>query len=234
MNKIFSLKNLQKIIFRQKKNKKKIVLCHGVFDLLHVGHIKHFQEAKSLGDKLVVTITTDNLVNKGLERPYFNQKLRAEAIAALDVVDYVAINNTPSAIFPLNTLKPNFYCKGPDYKNHQNDVSGQIKSEIKVVKKIGGKVIYTNDITFSSSRLLNKYAEIYNDHHKSLINEIKKKYKFPKIRKLVENFKKIKVLVIGETIIDQYIFCEALGKSGKEPVLALRDLNYQKMLILNI
>ena len=228
--KIVSIENLKKIVSKLKAKRKKIVLCHGVFDLLHIGHIKHFKEAKNLGDILIVTLTPDKFVHKGPNKPVFNEKLRLEAIAALDVVDFVVLNISPTAMLPIQKLKPNIYCKGPDYKNHRNDISGQIKNEINVVKKIGGKIFYTNDITFSSSKLLNKYGDIYSDQQKSLINRIKKKYQFSQIRELIENFKKLKVLVIGETIIDQYVFCEALGKSGKEPVLVLRDLNTEEYL----
>ena len=172
--KIISIKNLKKVVLKLKAKRKKIVLCHGIFDLLHIGHIKHFKEAKKLGDVLVVTLTPDRFVNKGPSKPVFNEKLRLEAIAALDVVDFVSLNTSPTAIVPVQELKPNIYCKGPDYKNHRNDISGQIKNEINMVKKIGGKIIYTNAITFSSSKLLNKYGDIYTDQHKSLINRIKK------------------------------------------------------------
>ena len=90
------------------------MLCHGVFDLLHVGHIKHLKKAKELGDKLVVTLTPDKYVNKGPGRPVFNQYLRSEAIAAIDVVDYVAINDTATAVNPIKIIKPSIYCKGKE------------------------------------------------------------------------------------------------------------------------
>ena len=105
-------------------DKKKIVLCHGVFDLLHVGHIKHLKKAKALGDKLVVTLTADNFVNKGPGKPIFNQKLRAEAIASLEMVDFVAVNDFPTAVKPIKYIKPNIYCKGKDYKNSKTPRCG--------------------------------------------------------------------------------------------------------------
>ena len=118
--KIFSLDGLQSIFPKEKNKGKKIVLCHGVFDLLHIGHIKHFVEAKSLGDILVVTLTPDIYVNKGPNRPAFSEKLRIEAIAALNTVDYVALNQSPTAVSAIKKIKPNIYCKGPDYKNHKS------------------------------------------------------------------------------------------------------------------
>jgi len=230
INKITFIENLKKIILNLKSKKKKIVLCHGVFDLLHIGHIKHFNEARKYGDILVVTLTSDTYVDKGPKRPAFNEKLRLEAIAALNIVDYVALNSSPTAISAIKKIKPNIYCKGPDYKDHKNDISGQIKNEIKELKKFGGKIIYTRDITFSSTNLINRYEETKSNSQSLFIKKIKKNYTFLKIRKLIEDFKKIKVLVIGETIIDQYVFCEALGKSGKEPMLVLRDIKTEEYL----
>jgi len=225
--KINSLENIKKVINNAKRKKKKIVLCHGVFDLLHIGHIKHFKEAKSLGDILIVTLTPDAYVNKGPQRPTFTEKLRLEAIAALECVNYVALNTTPTAINVIKKLKPNIYCKGQDYVDHKNDVSGNIKKEIDLVRKTGGKIVSTGTRTFSSSKLIN-LNESHSESHKTLVTNIKKKYSFQKIRSLIESFKKIKVLIIGETIIDQYVFCEALGKSGKEPMLVLRDIKTEE------
>ncbi len=230
INKITSIENLKKITFKQKSKKKKIVLCHGVFDLLHIGHIKHFNEARKYGDILIVTLTPDAYVDKGPKRPAFNEKLRLEAIAALDVVDYVALNSSPTAISAIKKIKPNVYCKGPDYKDHKNDASGQIKNEIKELKKCAGKIIYTQDMTFSSTNLLNRYGNNKSNSQNLFIKKIKKNYTFLKIRKLIEDFKNIKVLIIGETIIDQYVFCEAMGKSGKEPMLVLRDIKTEEYL----
>ena len=136
MNKIYPLKNLSSIIKEEKKSKKKIILCHGVFDLLHVGHIKHLEKAKELGDKLVVTITSDRYVNKGPGRPIFNQKLRSESIAALECVDYVAINDNKTAVEPIKIIKPNIYCKGKDYKESKDDVTGEIKNELNILNNL--------------------------------------------------------------------------------------------------
>tara|TARA_Y100000294_G_scaffold145701_1_gene140984 strand:- start:142 stop:1665 length:1524 start_codon:yes stop_codon:yes gene_type:complete len=228
--KIQSIENLTNIVLKGKKKGKKIVLCHGVFDLLHIGHIKHFNRAKSYGDLLVVSVTCDKYVNKGPYRPAFNEQHRLEAIQALDAVDFVVLSKYPSATNLINELKPNVYCKGKDYKNIAEDITGEIKKEIKAIKKVGGKIIFTQDITFSSSKIINNFGNIYPSQHKSIINRVKKKYSIKKINKLIEDFKKLKVLVIGETIIDQYFFCETLGKSGKEPILVLRDLKSERYL----
>ena len=114
MKKIIDINYLNILRKNNNKEKKKIVLCHGVFDLIHIGHMKHFKSAKNYGDILVVSITPDNFVNKGPKRPVFGEKLRAELLSNISSVDHVVINNTSTAI-NLIKIKPNIYC-GPDYK----------------------------------------------------------------------------------------------------------------------
>ena len=223
-SKIKTLDELQQITADLKSKGKKVVHCHGVFDLLHIGHIKHFEEARSLGDCLVVTITPDEYVNKGPNRPAFTTELRLEALAALEAVDFVSTNKWPIAVETIKIIQPDIYCKGPDYKDHKDDVTGKIDDEEQAVESVGGKICYTKDITFSSSSLLNKYGDVYSETQKSFIEKMLDGQNIDQIKNSIDNFKNLKVLVIGETIIDQYVFCEALGKSGKEPVLVLRDL----------
>ena len=227
-HKIVSIENLKKILSKVKR--KKTVLCHGVFDLLHIGHISHFQEARNYGDIIVASVTSDKYVNKGPDRPAFNEHQRLKALASLEYIDYVVLNNSPTAIPAINELRPNIYCKGKDYKNHKDDITGEIKNEINALKKTGGKIIYTKGLLFSSSNLINRFIQKRTKSQRSIIEKIKKNYSFPKIKKSIENFKKLKVLIIGETIIDQYVFCNALGKSGKEPMLVLGDIKTEQYL----
>jgi len=226
--KIKNLEDLKSIAADLKEKGKKVVHCHGVFDLLHIGHIKHFEEAKSFGDVLVVTVTPDEYVNKGPNRPAFTTTLRLEALSGLGSIDFVAANKWSNAVETIKMLQPEFYCKGPDYKDHSEDITGKIDEESAAVDSIGGQIKYTSDITFSSSNLLNKYGDIYNEAQKTFIQKMLNSQDFDNIKSKVNNLQKLKVLVVGETIIDQYVFCEALGKSGKEPVLVLRDLNMEQ------
>ena len=210
------------------RNKHKIVLCHGVFDLLHIGHIKYFEEAKTFGDILVVTLTPDRFVNKGPMRPVFPEQLRAEAIAALEVVDFVCINQLPDAIKTIELIKPDYYVKGSDYKNYSDDITGMIEKEANAVHFNGGQIIFTSDITFSSSTLLNNHFSTLNDEQFAFIHNLKKNYSFEDIKDFIIKLNNLKVLVIGETIIDEYVFCDTVGKSGKEPVLVNKKLSSEK------
>lgn len=156
--KILDIEELAMIIQRLKDSGKKIVHCHGCFDLMHPGHIKHFQAAKKMGDILVVTITADKYIDKGPGRPVFNQKLRGESIAALECVDYVAINNWPTAEETLKLLKPDIYVKGQEFEKLK-DKTGKIQQEARVAAEIGAKIMFTQEIVFSSTKLINDYLK---------------------------------------------------------------------------
>ena len=134
-DKIITLDKLADICKNEKEKGKKIVNCHGCFDLLHPGHILHFKAAKKYGDILIVTVTPDKFVKKGPGRPIFNEQLRMESIASLAVVDYVALNKWDTAINSLKLLKPDFYVKGKDYSDRSGDITGNILLEEKAVNE---------------------------------------------------------------------------------------------------
>jgi len=135
--KIVQMNVLSKTLSRLKHGKQSIVLCHGCFDLMHLGHIKHLQAAKEMGDVLVVTVTSDEHVKRGPGRPFFNERQRVESIAALDCVDYVAISPWPTAEEMLKLLKPDYYVKGGDFESAKADATGRLQKEEKVVKSLG-------------------------------------------------------------------------------------------------
>lgn len=224
-SKIKTIDELSKILNSLNKRGKKIVHCHGVFDLLHPGHIKHFEVAKKKGDILIVTLTKDEYVNKGPGRPIFNQQLRAESVAAIGCVDFVAINEWPTAVEAIRTLKPHLYVKGSDYLKKDDDITGKIYEEEKAVKSVGGELHFTNEISFSSSALINSFFAPYSDEVKDFLLKFKKRYS---AQSIIDSFKKIenlKILVIGDVIIDEYCYCVGMGKSQKDNIIAAKFLN---------
>ena len=227
-DKIKNIEELAEIIATLRASSKKVVHCHGVFDLLHIGHIRHFEQAKKLGDILVVTVTPDKYVNKGPHRPAFTEDLRAESIAALDCVDYVTINKWPTAVETIKLLKPDIYAKGADYKDAQKDYTGKIADEEAAIKSVGGKIAFTDDITFSSSSLINKYLPVFPEEVSEYLGGFSERYPLDDILRYLENARPLKVLVVGEAIIDEYQYCESIGKSAKEPVLAAQYLSTEK------
>ena len=211
--------NIEKLIKLTKK--KKVVLCHGVFDIVHFGHISHFKASKKFGEILVVSITDSKFVNKGPGRPVFSSKIRAEFLSNISCIDYVLINNDRTAIELIKKLKPKIYSKGADYRENEKDITNEIKNEINAVKSVRGKIIYTDEFSSSSSKLINLHLNTLNDKQKFFINKLKKRNL--NFSDCFKEFKKLKVLIIGETIIDHYFFCDALGKSGKDPILAIKE-----------
>lgn len=219
-SKIVSLEELSAICTDLKAKGKTIAHCHGCFDLLHPGHMKHFESAKKAADILVVTLTQDKFVNKGPGRPVFNEQIRAESIAALQVVDYVAINHWPTAIETIQLVKPNFYVKGPDYKDQTKDLTNNIGLEEQAVIANGGELYITDDITFSSSKLINSHFSQLEDAVQRFLEEFKAKFSAESIIAEIEKLKNLKILVLGDTIIDEYHTCTPLGKSSKSPTIS--------------
>src|SRR5438046_8905961 len=128
-NKVRRLEDLSQTLATVRERGKKVVQCHGVFDLLHIGHIRHLEAARKLGDLLVVTITPDRFVNKGPHRPAFPERLRAEALASLACVSFVGINEWPTAVETIQRLRPNFFVKGVVREAGKRDHTNAIQLE---------------------------------------------------------------------------------------------------------
>ena len=154
---IKSVDELAKISAKAKADGKAVVLAHGTFDLLHLGHVRHLENARQMGDVLIATVTADKFVNKGPGRPIFPEELRAEMLAALEYVDWTGVCHEATAEKLLEAVKPSIYVKGSDYGNANDDPTGKIVNEKTIVEKHGGKLVITDDLTFSSSSLINQH-----------------------------------------------------------------------------
>lgn len=219
--KILSLEDLAARSRALKVEGKRVVLSHGTFDLMHAGHIRHLQRAKQEGDVLLVTVTGDAYVNKGPGRPVFSEQLRAESIAALACVDYVAVNPAITAIEVLHKTQPSIYAKGSDYRSHSDDVTGNIAREQAAVEAHGGRVFYTDEITFSSSSLLNEHFGVLPPETKEYLKVFREACSDKDVRQMVQSLSRLRVLVVGDAIIDQYHYTAPLGQAGKGSLLAV-------------
>jgi len=223
-NKIKPLEDIIDIIGAQRAEGRAVIYCHGVFDLLHIGHIKHLEAARKLGEMLVVTITPDRFVNKGPHRPAFPEFLRAEALAALNCVDYVAINKWPTAVETIKALKPTKYVKGVVHGNGKRDHSSAIEIEEEAIKSVDGEMVLTDEETYSATTLINRFVDIFTPEAKRFLERFREKYTPDQIIDYLRRIQPLKVLTIGETIIDEYQFCSAMGKANKEAVLVVRNV----------
>jgi len=212
-------------------SKKKIVgMIHGVFDIIHYGHILYFKEAKSKVNHLIVSVTSDRFVNKGPGKPIFKIDKRIEVLKSIKYIDEVIISDHMTAVNNLKIVKPNYYIKGKDYENLKDDISGQILIEKKTVEKYGGKILFTKSELHSSSSIANNIFEYINNDVKKILKKIDK-------RKFEKNFFKFtkekltkKILIIGDSIIDILRFIEISGKSNKSSVISTKYLNEEKNL----
>lgn len=221
-NKIKTPDALARTIATLKKKDKKVVLCHGVFDIVHVGHIRHFSLAKKEGDILIVSTTKDRYVKRGPGRPVFNERLRIEMLASLDIVDYVSVVDSPTAIDFIKMIKPDVYAKGVEYKAKDKDVTGKIYDEEEAIKFVGGRLAFTDDVTFSSSSIINGHLDVFPPRTVKYLRAITKRYSIDSIVSSINNLKKLKTLVIGDAIIDEYHYCLPMGKSSKAELVVNR------------
>lgn len=226
--KIQTIEQLEVTLGGLRAEGKRIVQCHGVFDPLHIGHVRHFEQAKRFGDVLVVTVTPDRFVNKGSHRPVFTEALRAEAIAALATVDYVAINEWPLAVEAIRALRPDVYVKGMEYSEAEKDRTGGITLEEQAVTSVGGRIEFTDDITFSSSNLINYHLQVFPANVSEYLKDFRSKFEIDDVVGYLDRARHVSALVIGEAVIDEYQYCQAIGKSSKDPMLALRHLSLER------
>jgi bifunctional ADP-heptose synthase (sugar kinase/adenylyltransferase) len=206
-----------------RKGGKRIVQSHGLFDLMHPGYVVHLEEAKALGDVLVVTITADKFVDKGPGRPLCKEQYRAHTLAALSCVDHVVITPFPSAAEAISAIRPDFYCLGKEYErpSHKTDY---IQSDLNTLKKSGGQVRYVGSLIFSATKLLNQGFDHLSPVVKDFCVDLAREFSMNDFRQAVESFADLKVLVVGDTIFDRYSYVKVQGLTSKNRIISGRFL----------
>ncbi len=203
---------------------RRIVQCHGTFDLVHPGHIVHFEEARALGDILVVTLTAEKFVNKGPGRPFFDDAMRTRWLGALACVDYVVVIPFPAAVEAIEAVRPHVYCKGTEYADQANDVTGNIADDVSTVRRCGGEMAYVGSVVHSSTKLLNRHFSPYPPAVQKFCENVAAECPPREFRRIVESFAKLKVLVIGDIIFDKYTTVEVQGLTAKDRILSGRHV----------
>ena len=150
--KIKTVEELCKIIGKPHREKK-VIMAHGTFDIVHPGHVRQLYYAKEKASILVASVTSDKYVGKGDGKPFVPQELRAKNLAALEMVDYVVIDNHKTPIANILDIKPDLFIKGFEYQ--RDGIHPKTKEEMKAVSSYGGRVIFSpGDIIYSSTHLL--------------------------------------------------------------------------------
>jgi rfaE bifunctional protein nucleotidyltransferase chain/domain len=208
---------------------KTVVHCHGCFDIVHPGHIRYLQFARQQGDILVVSLTGDPHVGKGEGRPYVPQELRAENLAALELVDYVYINPTPTAVDLLAALRPDIYIKGREYEHNQHP--GFLK-ERHTVESYGGRVIFSSgDIVYSSSHIIDNYAQRL-DLEQEKLALFCRRYDIRRssLLDIIDDVVDRPFVVVGDIILDRYQYCDATDIAADGPMMSLVPLEHRDYL----
>jgi rfaE bifunctional protein kinase chain/domain len=199
----------------------KLVMCHGTFDIVHPGHIRHLIFAKSKGDLLLASITCDAHITKANMRPYVPEDLRAINLAAFEIVDFVIIDRNPAPLENIEIIQPDFFCKGYEYF-HSGAMHHKTREEADVVESYGGEVIFTpGDVVYSSSHIIESQMPDLAKEKLALLMDAEG-VSFDDLRKTLANFKGRKVHVVGDSIVDSLTRCSVIGGMTKTPTMSVR------------
>jgi rfaE bifunctional protein kinase chain/domain len=199
--------------------KKKVILCHGVFDVVHPGHVRHLAYAKTKADILIVSITADRHIKKGIYRPHIPEGLRALNLAAFEMVDYVVVDGDATPLNNLGLVQPDFFAKGFEYTSNALPPATQKESEI--VASYGGQMIFTpGDVVYSSSNFLSlSLPQVQIEKLLWLMGNNDISFSF--LREVINKLKNYHVHVVGDLIVDSYTRTNFIGGQTKTPTFSV-------------
>jgi rfaE bifunctional protein kinase chain/domain len=198
----------------------KVILCHGTFDLVHPGHIRHLIYAKSKAHVLVASLTSDIHIEKASNRPFVPENLRAMNLAALEVVDYVVIDPNAKPLANLAVIQPDYFAKGYEYG--QGGIHPKTLEEKDVVESYGGELLFTpGDIVYSSSAIIESARPNLSDDKLAYLMDAEG-ITFELLRSAVRSAHGVKVHVLGDTIVDSYTYCTLIGGNTKTPTFSVK------------
>ncbi|MDR4503633.1 MAG: PfkB family carbohydrate kinase [Candidatus Scalindua sp.] len=212
-----------------KQQGKVVVQTHGVFDLIHPGIIKHLNMSKREGDVLIVTVIKDKDVRKGPGRPIFPENYRVENVAALEQVDFTCLVDDETPFECIQRIKPDVFSKGRSHKRRAQDL-GIYEKNLEKEKKFyfgQGRICETGGISFSSSRIINNFLDVYPEETRKFLQDFSEKYSFDYIMEKVDELKKMKILLLGDGIIDEYHYVATMGKSSKANLVVNKYLTHE-------
>ena len=225
--KILLLDELVKKVENLKNTGKVVVQSHGIFDIIHPGIIKHLNKAKKQGDVLIVTVIKDKDVRKGHGRPVFPENFRMENAASIELVDFTCLVDDITPFECVKRIKPDIFAKGQAYVERDSKIHEKIFEEESELYFGKSKIYETDGFSFSASQIINNFLDIYPEEVKVFLKEFSKKYDFNYIARKFDDLKNIKVLLIGDGIIDEYHYCESMGKSPKAQLIVHKHVAHE-------
>jgi rfaE bifunctional protein kinase chain/domain len=218
-SKIKTLDELRQAI-GPRPRERKVIMCHGTFDIVHPGHLRHLMYAKEKADLLIASVTADQHIDKANHRPYVPQELRAANLAALEMVDYVIVDPHATPIEHMRALQPDYFAKGYEYSS--NGIPPKTQEEIDTLEAYGGDMVFTpGDIVYSSSAIIEAHPPQLGVE-KLLALMDSESVSFADLRSTLQQFGGIRVHVVGDTIVDSYSYCSLLGATAKSPTFSVK------------
>jgi len=219
LHKVKTIEELAQVI-GPRPRKRSVIMCHGTFDIVHPGHLRHLAYAKEKADILIASLTADAHILKADHRPYVPQELRASNLAALEMVDYVIVDPNPTPIEHMKILQPDYFAKGYEY--FAAGIPPRTQEEIATLDSYGGEMVFTpGDIVYSSSKLIDAHPPKLAVEKLLALME-SEGIDFADLRKSLQALAGLKVHVVGDTIVDVYSYCTLLGGAAKSPTFSVK------------
>jgi rfaE bifunctional protein kinase chain/domain len=217
-HKIRSAQELRQIV-GDRPRAQKVIMCHGVFDVVHPGHVRHLLYAKSKANIVIASLTADKHITKGVYRPHVPQDLRAVNLAAFEMVDYVLIDERDTPLENIRLIQPDYFAKGFEYGG--NGIAQKTAEELAVVQAYGGELIFTpGDVVYSSSALIRETPPDVRHANLQIVME-RNNIDFDRLRRVLDDMEGRRVHVLGDTIVDSYTYCAMIGGQTKTPTLSV-------------
>ena len=226
-NKILLLHELVSQVESLKKEGKVVVQSHGVYDIIHPGIIKHLNQAKKQGDILVVTVIKDIDVKKGYGRPIFSENLRLENTASLEIVDFICLVGDSTPFECVKRIKPDIFAEKKATIEQDHDSHEKIYKKQKELYFGKSKIYKTDGFLLNSSQIINNFLDIYPDDVKMFLKKFSEKYDYDYIVTKLNALSNMKVLLVGDGIIDEYYYCTSMGKSPKAQLIVHKYANHE-------
>lgn len=226
-DKTISLEELRTIVTRHKTAGRTVVQTHGVFDVIHPGIVRHLQEAAAMGDILVATVIRDKDVRRGPGRPVFPEHYRAGVVAELGMIDYVCVVDDEIPFECVKLLQPTIFAKGQAYRERDRALHEQVFIQERDLHLGKCELMETQGFSFSASAIIAHFLEIHPLETCRIARSISAQYAYSDIAAHLARLEGLKVLVLGDGIVDQYHYCTPMGKSAKAQLVVNRTLTLE-------